>query len=94
MSAVRTAEKAASSKRGQTQRRDRAGLGHPGPEELRLAKVLARCVDAQRRGTDLETILARYPAEADELRPLLEIAAMLQERRRAAACEEREPARG
>jgi hypothetical protein len=61
--------------------------------ELRMAKILARCIEAQRRGMSIESILTRYPEEAIELRPLLEIAEMLRTRRQAAnGCDKNQPA--
>lgn len=81
MSAVRTAEKRGTSTLG---KRSRPKAEHYDAGEVRLAKILARCMDAQRNGKSIEPVLARYPQEAIELRPLLEIAEMLRAQHEAA----------
>ena len=53
----------------------------PTAEELKSAAVLARCLDAMRAGRPVGKLLASHPQQAVELRELLAIAAMLQERR-------------
>ncbi len=42
-----------------------------------LEEALARCLEEMAAGADVETVLARYPAYAAELRPLLEAALRL-----------------
>ena len=50
--------------------------------EAALATVLGECLDAmQRDGADIETALAQQPDLAAEIRPLLEVAAMLRPER-------------
>jgi hypothetical protein len=81
MGAARTAEK-----RGISTAAKRAGRkAEPyNAGEARLAKMLTRCIDARRTGKDIEQVLSRYPEEAMEVRPLLEIAEILHARSRAA----------
>ena len=51
-------------------------------EEMALAGVLEECLDAMERGEgDLDALAGRHPQAKEELRPLLEIAAELRERR-------------
>ena len=46
--------------------------------EAVLARVLGECLnEMQRNGGDIEAALAQYPDLAAEIRPLLEVAAML-----------------
>jgi len=50
--------------------------------EAVLATVLSECLDEmQRNGEDIETALAQNPDLAAEIRPLLEVAAMLRQER-------------
>ena len=55
------------------------------PQELTLARALEECLAAMERGeTDLDALAGRYPQPArEEVRPLLDIAALLRARRRA-----------
>ncbi len=46
--------------------------------KIPLEEALARCLDEIRAGADIEQVLARYPADAAALRPLLELALQLQ----------------
>ncbi len=51
-------------------------------EELALARALEACLEAiEREETDLDGLAARYPEARDEIRPLLEIARELKQRR-------------
>jgi hypothetical protein len=51
-------------------------------EELALAKVLEECLDAMAAGeSDLDALAGRHPRARDEIRPLLDIARLLGERR-------------
>lgn len=51
-------------------------------EELALARVLEECLEAMEQGeTDLDKLAGRYPEAWDEIRPLLEIAQQLRQRR-------------
>ncbi len=51
-------------------------------EELLLANVLAECLDAMEEGaSDLHAIAARYPSFSARVKPLLEIAQALRQRR-------------
>lgn len=67
----------------------RAGLGSRGgidPREMMLANVLAACLDAMEHGqTDLEAMLEPFPEAKHQVRPLLEIALLLRQRRGAEA---------
>lgn|GEM_PF-3212585 len=50
--------------------------------ESYLAWALEECLEALDKGErDIEALVARYPQEKEELKPLLEIAAQLKERR-------------
>jgi hypothetical protein len=47
-----------------------------------LATILSECLDEmQRDGGDIETVLAQNPELTAEIKPLLEVAAMLRARR-------------
>ncbi|WP_322802377.1 hypothetical protein [Thermoflexus sp.] len=48
-------------------------------KDLSFEEILARCLDEMAAGADLEQVVARYPAYAAELRPLLEAALRLRE---------------
>ncbi len=50
--------------------------------ELTLATILAHCMDAMRQDAiDVDQVLAQYPDAADEIRALLDVAALLQHSR-------------
>jgi len=58
-----------------------SGAQHDRGEAV-LATVLSECLDEmQRNGEDIETALAQNPDLAGEIRPLLEVAAMLRQER-------------
>lgn len=60
--------------------RQRSSLA-PG-EELLLASVLAECLDAMDEGeSDLNVLARRHPSLAARIKPLLEVALALRERR-------------
>ena len=56
-------------------------------EELALARALEECLEAMEQGeTDLDALAGRYPLPVkEEIRSLLDIAALLRSRRRAEA---------
>ena len=53
-------------------------------EELTLARALEECLQAMEQGeTDLDSLAGRYPEAQEEIRPLLDIAQQLRQRRNA-----------
>jgi hypothetical protein len=53
-------------------------MGRDAPkDDPRLADALDKCLEQVRQGQTVDQVLVRYPAEAQELRPLLEVASHL-----------------